>query len=82
MKTRLAELEKRVAETEQAVKALETQMASPGFYDDRERAARSADEHQKLMWEAGDLMSQWEALQAEVDEATQKLSAAAPASRR
>ena len=67
-KARLAELEKRVTETEQAVKELEARMASPGFYDDRDRAAQSAEEHQKLMWEAGDLMAQWEALQAEVDE--------------
>jgi hypothetical protein len=54
-------------------------MAEPGFYDDRDRAARSAEEHQKLMWEAGDLMAQWEALQANVDEKSQQLAAATPA---
>ena len=81
-KARLAELEKRVSEAEQAVKQLEARMASPGFYDDRDRAAQSAEEHQKLMWEAGDLMAQWEALQAEVDEKSQQLAAAAPAPRR
>ena len=67
-KARLVELEKRVTEKEQAVKALEAQMAAPGFYDDRARAAQAAEDHQKLMWETGDLMAQWEALQAEVDE--------------
>jgi ATP-binding cassette subfamily F protein 3 len=81
-KVRLAELEKRVTEKEQAVKALEAQMAAPGFYDDRERAAQAAEEHQKLMWETGDLMAQWEALQAEVDEKTQQLVAVTPAPRR
>ena len=81
-KARLAELEKRVAEGEQAVKELEARMAAPGFYDDRERAAHAAEEHQKLMWEAGDLMARWEALQAEVDEKTQQIAAAPPAPRR
>jgi chromosome segregation ATPase len=79
MKTRLTELEKRIADAEQAVKSLEAEMAAPGFYDDRERSSTAAESHQKLMWEAGDLMSQWEALQAEVDEKTQQLSALAPA---
>jgi ATP-binding cassette, subfamily F, member 3 len=81
-KTRLAELEKRVTETEQAVKALESSMAAPGFYDDRERAAQAAEEHQKLMWETGDLMAQWEALQAEVDEKARQLAATMPAPRK
>ena len=79
MKTRLTELEKRIAEAEQAVKSLEAEMAAPGFYDDRERSSTAAESHQKLMWEAGDLMAQWEALQAEVDEKTQQLSALVPA---
>jgi hypothetical protein len=34
------------------------------------------------MWETGDLMAQWEALQAEVDEKSQQLAAVAPAPRR
>jgi ATP-binding cassette subfamily F protein 3 len=78
MKTRLAELEKRVAESEGAVKELEGEMASPGFYDDRERSTEAADRHQKLMWETGDLMGQWEALQAEVDERTERLAEMVP----
>ncbi len=81
-KSRLAELEKRVTETEQAVKALEARMAAPGFYDDREHSAQAAEEHQKLMWETGDLMAQWEALQAEVDEKSRQLAASLPAPRR
>jgi ATP-binding cassette subfamily F protein 3 len=81
-KARLAELEKRVTETEQAVKQLEARMTAPGFYDDREQATQAAEEHQKLMWETGDLMAQWEALQAEVDEKSQQLAAVAPAPRR
>ncbi len=68
MRNRLTELEKRIAEQEKAVKDLEIQMASDGFYEDRARAATAADDHQRLMWEVGDLMGQWEALQAEVDE--------------
>jgi ATP-binding cassette subfamily F protein 3 len=82
MRARLSELEKRVSETEHAVKELEGRMAAPGFYDDRDRAAQAAEEHQALMWETGDLMAQWEALQAEVDETSGKLSAAAPHPRR
>jgi chromosome segregation ATPase len=82
VKTRLAELETRVAEAEQAVKTLEARMAEPGFYDDRARAAQAAEDHQKRMWEAGELMAQWEALQGELDEKTQQLAAVTPAARR
>jgi ATP-binding cassette subfamily F protein 3 len=82
IKTRLAELETRVAEAEQAVKALEAQMAEPGFYDDRARAAQAAEDHQKRMWQAGELMAQWEALQGEYDEKSQQLAAVTPTARR
>jgi len=81
-KARLLELEKRVTEKEQAVKQLEAQMAAPGFYDDRARSAQAAEEHQKLMWDTGDLMAQWEALQAEVDDKSRQLAALTPAPRR
>ncbi len=81
-KARLAELEKRVTEKEQAVKELEARMAAPAFYDDRARATQAAEDHQKLMWQAGDLMAQWEALQAEVDEKSRQLAATIPPSRR
>ncbi|HUF46570.1 MAG TPA: ABC-F family ATP-binding cassette domain-containing protein [Vicinamibacterales bacterium] len=60
---RVGELESRIAEREAAIKALEADMAVPGFYDDRTRAEATAARHQALMWEVGDLMNQWEALQ-------------------
>ena len=60
---RIADLEQRIAEKEQAVKALEARMAAPGFYDDREASKHVIEQHQALMWEVGDLMAQWEALQ-------------------
>jgi hypothetical protein len=82
MKTRLGELETRVADAEQSVKALEAKMAEPGFYDDRTRAAQAAEDHQKRMWEAGELMAQWETLQAELDEKSRELAAVTPAARR
>ena len=82
MKTRLTELETRVAESERAVKELEARMAEPGFYDDRARAARATEEHQTLMWEAGELMALWEALQGELDLKSQQLAAVMPVPRR
>ena len=60
---RIADLEARIAEREQAVKDLEAKMATPGFYDDADAAKASITRHQQLMWEVGDLMNQWEALQ-------------------
>ena len=38
-------------------------MSAPGFYDDRDASKLLIDQHQALMWEVGDLMGQWEALQ-------------------
>jgi ATP-binding cassette subfamily F protein 3 len=66
-KQRLAELEQRITEKERAVKEIEARMAAPGFYDDRDAANRSVEEHKSLMWDVGDLMRQWEMLQAEVE---------------
>ena len=84
LNVRLGELEKRVTQKEQAVKELEARMAEPGFYEDRARAAEAAEQHQQLMWETGDLMGQWEALQTEMDDKTQQLgpSTPGPAARR
>jgi ATP-binding cassette subfamily F protein 3 len=62
-RARIAEIEKRIAEKEKSVQDLESQMAAPGFYDDRARADAAANNHKALMWEVGDLMSQWEMLQ-------------------
>ena len=56
-------MEKRIADKEKAVKELEARMVSPGFYDDRSLADKVVAEHKTLMWEVGDLMSQWEMLQ-------------------
>jgi ATP-binding cassette subfamily F protein 3 len=61
---RVADLESRIAERENEVRALEAKMAAPGFYDDADGAKRTIARHQQLMWEVGDLMNQWEALQA------------------
>jgi ATP-binding cassette subfamily F protein 3 len=63
LRKRIADLETRIAERETQIKELEASMASPGFYDDRDASKRVVDRHQSLMWEVGDLMSQWEALQ-------------------
>jgi len=38
-------------------------MAAPGFYENLEAARPLTDRHQTLMWEVGDLIAQWEALQ-------------------
>ena len=61
---RIADLEARIGEREQTVKELETRMAAPGFYDDRTEAESVIARHRDLMWEVGDLMGQWEALQS------------------
>jgi len=60
---RITELESRISEREQAIKDLEAQMAAPGFYDNRELSQAVLTKHSGLMWEVGDLMNQWEALQ-------------------
>ena len=60
---RIEELESRIADREQAIKKTEATMSVPGFYDNHETAKPVIDRHQALMWEVGDLMSQWEALQ-------------------
>ena len=61
---RVADLEARIAQQESLIKDLEAQMAAPGFYDQRDTAAAVVTKHQSLMWEVGDLMNQWEALQS------------------
>jgi ATP-binding cassette subfamily F protein 3 len=60
---RITELEARIAEREQAIRDLEAQMSAPGFYDNREASQAILTKHHGLMWEVGDLMNQWEALQ-------------------
>jgi ATP-binding cassette subfamily F protein 3 len=65
---RIADLEGRIAEREAQVKALEAAMATSRFYDDSAAAAAAIDRHKTLMWEVGDLMAQWEALQEHASE--------------
>ena len=68
LKARIAKLEGRIAEREQVVQKLEAQMAEPDFYADKAAADAAIAQHQGLMWEVGDLMNQWEALQGEAGE--------------
>jgi ATP-binding cassette, subfamily F, member 3 len=68
LQKRIVELEARIAEREARVKELETAMSAPGFYDDRDASKQLVDQHQALMWEVGDLMGQWEALQEHASE--------------
>ena len=63
LRKRIADLEGRIAEREGEIKELERAMSVPGFYDDRDASKPTIDRHQALMWEVGDLMAQWEALQ-------------------
>ena len=62
-RARIDDLEARIAERESAIREIEQAMSAPGFYDDRATAQPLIDRHQALMWEVGDLMHQWEALQ-------------------
>ncbi|MGE5246012.1 MAG: ABC-F family ATP-binding cassette domain-containing protein [Betaproteobacteria bacterium] len=64
---RIDDLEARIAEREQAIREIEAKMSAPGFYDDRAAAQPIVDQHQALMWEVGDLMHQWERLQASTE---------------
>ena len=68
LQKRIADLEARIADKEARVKELEAAMSAPGFYDDRDASKLLVDQHQALMWEVGDLMSQWEALQSHAAE--------------
>jgi ATP-binding cassette, subfamily F, member 3 len=63
---RIEELEARIADREQAIKDIESSMSSPGFYENRDAAQPIIDRHQALMWEVGDLMNEWEALQTDL----------------
>jgi ATP-binding cassette subfamily F protein 3 len=60
---RIEDLEARIADREQAIKDIEASMSSPGFYENHQTAKPIIEKHQALMWEVGDLMSQWEELQ-------------------
>ena len=71
LQKRIGDLEARIAEREARVKELEAAMSAPGFYEDRDASKQLVDQHQALMWEVGDLMGQWEALQEHAAETPQ-----------
>jgi len=64
LQARIAKLEAQIADRERAIKDIEATMSAPGFYEDREASRPVIDRHQALMWEVGDLMNKWEALQS------------------
>ncbi len=68
LQDRISELETRIADTEQAIKTLETKMADPGFYGQHEASKPVLDQHQSLMWRVGELLGQWEMLTAELEQ--------------
>jgi ATP-binding cassette subfamily F protein 3 len=68
LEKRIADLEGRIAAREAEVKQLEEAMSSPGFYERRDESRSVVDRHQAAMWEVGDLMAQWESLQAHAGE--------------
>ena len=68
LRKRIADLERRIAEREEAIRKLEADMAAPGFFTDQASAEDAVKRHQELMWEVGDLMNQWEALEQEAAE--------------
>ena len=43
-------------------------MSAPDFYNDHEKSKPVLAQHQALMWEVGELLSQWEMLQAETEQ--------------
>ena len=68
LRKRIADLESRIAEREGQVRDIEASMGAPGFYDDPAAANATIDRHKTLMWDVGDLIAQWEALQAHASE--------------
>ena len=70
LQRRISELETRIADREAQVRSLEAQMSEPGFYSDPSTSKDVINRHQALMWEVGDLMAQWEALQEHASDAS------------
>ena len=70
LEARISELEQQISDRELTVQQLEAEMASPDFYQDEASAQNTISRHQNLMWEVGDLMNQWEALQNQASETT------------
>jgi len=65
---RVVALEARIAEKEKAIKDVEQTMAAPDFYNDHDKSKPVLAQHQALMWEVGELLSQWEMLQGEAEQ--------------
>ncbi len=72
LQKRISDLEARIADREGQVKELEVAMSAPGFYENPETSRAAASRHQALMWEVGDLIGEWEALQAHAAESRSK----------
>jgi ATP-binding cassette subfamily F protein 3 len=64
---RIQELEARIAKAEAGIKECEAAMGAAGFYQNHETSKPIIDRHTALMWEVGDLMNKWEALQADTE---------------
>ena len=67
LKDRIADLEVRIADKERAIKEVEQEMSAPDFYTDHDKSKPVLAKHQALMWEVGELLAQWEMLQAEAE---------------
>jgi ATP-binding cassette subfamily F protein 3 len=67
LRRQIAELEAQIADREQMIRDLESSMAQPGFYDNRDAARPIIDRHQALMWEVGDLIHRWEEMSQSVE---------------
>ena len=68
LRDRVTALEARIAEREKAIKDVEAKMSAPEFYTDHEGSKPVLAQHQVLMWEVGELLSQWEMLQGEAEQ--------------
>jgi ATP-binding cassette, subfamily F, member 3 len=66
LKDRVSAIEARIADREKAIKDVEETMSAPDFYQDHEKSKPILVKHQELMWEVGELLGQWEMLQAEL----------------
>ena len=68
LRKRIAEFERRIAEREAELRTVEAEMAAPNLYADQAAANELVRRQQALMWDVGDLMNQWEALEREAAE--------------
>ena len=71
LQNRINDLESRIGTHEKTIRELEAEMVQPGFYEQKSAAEETIARHQSLMWKVGELMGQWEALQAEGGEPTE-----------